>query len=123
MVICQKFIQIFGRIISWNISNTDEDGSLAESYLMRLIRVFGNELHALSVLEWMELDAHADSQVIPDYETDDTRPDPSIVVGKSSVDGATWKQYLAPQDSSMQSRRWKTRCKAHAKQVPIIAIL
>ena len=98
-----------GDIVKGVTVSPDKDASLADSYLMRLIRVFGNELHALSVLEWMELDAHADSQVIPDYETDDPRPDPSIVVGKSSMDGATWKQYLTPQDSSVRSRRIRRR--------------
>ena len=98
-----------GDIVKGVTVSPDKDASLADSYLMRLIRVFGNELHALCVLEWMELDAHADSQIIPDCETEDMRPDPSIVVGKSSMDGATWKQYLAPQDASMRSRRYRRR--------------
>lgn len=105
-----------GDIVKGVTLSPEKDASLADSYLMRLIRVFGNELHALSVLEWMELDAHhADSQIIPDYDDreNDARPDPSIVVmGKSSsaiMDGTTWKQYLAPQDASVRSRRIRRR--------------
>jgi protein phosphatase-4 regulatory subunit 3 len=100
-----------GDIVKGVTLSPDKDASLAESYLMRLIRTLGNELHALCVLEWTELDAHTDNQVIPDYdEAGDNKPDPSIVVGESSaMDGNTWKQYLAPQDSSVQSRRIRRR--------------
>lgn len=98
-----------GDIVKGVTLSPDKGASLADSYLMRLIRVFGNELHAISVLEWMELDSHAETQVIPDCEIDATGVDPSIVVGQASVEASTWKQYLAPQDGSLRSRRMRRR--------------
>ena len=94
------------------MSPNGEEVSLTESYLVRVIRMLGVELHAICVLEWNELDSPSDdSEKMRDNHDDllyGTR-DPSTVVGKNPLHGTTWRQYLAPQDSSLPSRRIRRR--------------
>ena len=93
------------------MSGSGKEVDLKDSYLVRVIRMLGVEVHTLSILEWAELESQPlealDVQQQPRDEFAAT--DPSIVVGKHSLDTATWKQYLAPQDRSLSSRRIRKR--------------
>jgi Component of IIS longevity pathway SMK-1 len=81
--------------------------SLKDSYLVRVIRMLGVELHALAATEWNELES---LPVEPsDALRDELWTDASVVVGKDSLGSTTWRQYLAPQDSSSASRRMRRR--------------
>ena len=96
------------------MSPNGEEVSLTESYLVRVIRMLGIELHAICVLEWKRLDNNSfhDSSKSGSNLNDDLlslAKDPSTVVGENPLDGTTWKQYLAPQDSSLASRRLRRR--------------
>lgn len=90
-----------------------KDVSAQDSYLVRVIRVLGVELHALCHMEWTELENRpAGANIFPDADVMAT--DPSIVVtgGKyleSQKLSATWRQHLAPQDGSLVSRRIRRR--------------
>ena len=89
-----------------------KDESERDSYLVRVIRMLGVELHALCHMEWAELEAQPSA---PRFSGIEELPgDPSTVVtsGKypeSEKMSATWKQHLAPQDGSLASRRIRRR--------------
>jgi len=92
----------------------DKDVSAQDSYLVRVIRVLGVELHALCHMEWAELEAMpAGSTTFADAEEMPT--DPSIVVSSGKFIpynqkiSTTWQQHLAPQDGSLVSRRIRRR--------------
>jgi len=87
------------------------DVSLKDSYLVRVIRLLGIELHALSFLEWAEaVSQRVEAPAKTEPFLHEGLPTESIVVGKhSGGTSATWKQYLAPQDVSLSSRRLRRR--------------
>ena len=95
------------------MSGTGIEVDLKDSYLVRVIRMLGVELHTLALCEWMDLEdmpAPTPHNVMDHHIPEDFPTDPSIVVGKhSSLDNTTWKQYLAPQDHSLASRRLRKR--------------
>lgn len=95
-----------------NHHDEDKDGSERDSYLVRVIRMLGVELHALCHMEWAELEANPVGTRFPDVE--EMPGDPSIVVPsvkfpESEKLPGTWKQHLAPQDGSLASRRIRRR--------------
>mmetsp|Transcript_20125 Transcript_20125/g.43395 ORF Transcript_20125/g.43395 Transcript_20125/m.43395 type:complete len:1431 (+) Transcript_20125:446-4738(+) len=94
------------------MSPNGEEVSLTESYLVRVIRMLGVELHAICVLEWLELEksssASSQGSTAGDDDAGGTN-DHSTVVGQYSLGGVTWKQYLAPQDNSLASRKLRRR--------------
>lgn len=89
------------------MAGSEPDGTLFDSYLIKVIDVLSIELHAVALAEWAELEASPSA--IDEQRNDEPRTDPSIVVGKHSLGTTTWKQYLAPQDNSLPSRRLRTR--------------
>lgn len=90
-----------------------KDASASDSYLVRVIRVLGVELHALCHMEWTELEARpVGSTNFPGGQ--DLPGNQSIVVsgGKFAAQSKvsdTWQQHLAPQDGSLASRRIRRR--------------
>jgi len=90
-----------------------KDESAQDSYLVRVIRVLGVELHALCHMEWAELESmptgstnFTDEKEVP--------ADHSIIVSSRHVSpgqsiSGTWQQHLAPQDGSLASRRIRRR--------------
>jgi hypothetical protein len=97
------------------------DVSLKDSYLVRVIRMLGVELHAITILEWAELEAQVPEATVKteSFRQDELPTDPSIVMVKNAVTtSATWSQYLAPQDSSLSSRRMRRRgCLSFLKEL------
>lgn len=103
--------------------SSNGDVSLKDSYLIRVIRLLGVETDAVGRLEWSELEADPDAGgietasltttpmlALAELPADEMVPDGSTVVGRHGLDGtATWKQYLAPQDSSLVSRKNRRR--------------
>jgi len=111
--------------------SSGQDESLRDSYLVRVIRLLGVELHALGAIDWAELESAAPvpssaytsaAEHNSDHyhhhrlgmttmtTPDPIQPDPSIVVGQhNSMGASTWKQYLAPQDYSVTARRMRRR--------------
>ncbi|CAB9507256.1 protein phosphatase 4 regulatory subunit 3 [Seminavis robusta] len=95
----------------------EKDVSAQDSYLVRVIRVLGVELHALCHMEWTELEnrpAKAAGRNNFLDAADQMLTDPSIVVSggkylESQKVSATWRQHLAPQDGSLVSRRIRRR--------------
>jgi len=92
-------------------------GELNVSYLAKIIRILGRDSEAICDLEWKELE-----DVLPDGDIDgllreqarEPETDLSTVVATGrypqSQDLSTvWKQYLAPQDDSLPSRRLRRR--------------
>jgi len=97
------------------MAGQDPDGSLFDSYLIKVIDTLCIELHALSTSEWAELEATPSGS---QRMVDEPRTDPSIVVGKHPLGTTTWKQYLAPQDGSLSSRRMRRRgCLSFLKEL------
>ena len=93
------------------MSPNGEEVALTESYLIRVIRMLGMELHAIRVMEWMELD-HPSGSLSSAESHDDLlsgAKDPSTVLDHNTMEGSNWKQYLAPQDSSLASRKLRRR--------------
>jgi hypothetical protein len=92
---------------------------LKDSYLVRVIRMLGSELHALCKLEWDELEAlppeiNFESLLAQRVEEDINVEDASAMVASGKYPQSermptTWKQFLAPQDGSMASRRLRRR--------------
>lgn len=91
----------------------EDNGSERDSYLVRVIRMLGVELHALCHMEWAELEAQPTGA--PSFPGPEETPvDPSITVWKgkyteSEIVSAKWQQHLAPQDGSLASRRIRRR--------------
>jgi len=103
------------------MSPNGEEVSLTESYLVRVIRMLGIELHAIGVLEWQELDNPSGNSSRESSSQEDMlyeARDPSTVVREHPLSSATWKQYLAPQDNSLASRRLRRRgCLSFLKEL------
>ena len=81
-----------------------EGGSLYDSYLVRVIDMLCLELHAIAILEWTKLDQTQELETTSSY-----RIDQSVVFDKQSVGATHTKQYLAPQDGSLESRKMRRR--------------
>lgn len=97
------------------MAGTEPEGSLYHSYLVKIIDTLCIELHYLVNAEWNQLETHA---VGTEHAYEDLRTDPSIVVGKHGLGTTTWKQYLAPQDTSPASRRMRRRgCLSFLKEL------
>jgi hypothetical protein len=94
---------------------TDDEGELLkDSYLARVIRILGRELYAVCELEWLNLESGGDVPSLLARRQRDMPSDRSTVVIGSGVNAdsltpTTWKQYLAPQDGSLPSRRVRRR--------------
>lgn len=95
------------------LSGSGKQVDLKDSYLVRVIRLLAVELHALTTLDWMDFENHANgdhqSALTIAPEDDFLAGDPSIVVGEASLNTTSWKQYLAPQDRTPASRRLRKR--------------
>ncbi|GKY97736.1 hypothetical protein MPSEU_000731800 [Mayamaea pseudoterrestris] len=83
-----------------------EGGSLYDSYLVRVIDMLCAELHAISAMEWAQLETRHDGESAS--HTAFTL-DPSIVFDKYGIGASHTKQYLAPQDGSLASRKMRRR--------------
>jgi hypothetical protein len=95
------------------MAGAEADGSLYDSYLVRVMDMLCVELHSISVTEWCYLDTLQTEK--EDYSM---AVDPSIVVGEQGVGETMWKQYLAPQDTSLSSRRLRRRgCLSFLKEL------
>ena len=90
-----------------------KDTSALDSYLVRVIRVLGVELHALCHMEWTELESKPVGST--NFPGEELPADHSIVVSSrrygshSQRVSDTWQQHLAPQDGSLASRRIRRR--------------
>lgn len=70
-----------------------------DSYLVRVMRLLGKEVRAISELEWEQLAKEASSPTRTDS------PQPVVVAAGNK----TWSQHLAPQDNSLASRKIRRR--------------
>jgi Component of IIS longevity pathway SMK-1 len=70
-----------------------------DSYLVRVMRMLGKEVRAISELEWEQLNNQGPPPVRPES------PQPVVV----SAENSTWNQHLAPQDDSLPSRKIRRR--------------
>lgn len=104
--------------VTMSPAGTDDKGELLkDSYLAKVIRILGRELDAICDMEWQEIEdlpADGDSQSLLLAQAEDSPTDTSTVVvtGKypqSQKLSRVWKQYLAPQDGSLASRRIRKR--------------
>jgi protein phosphatase-4 regulatory subunit 3 len=95
-------------------AGTDEKGDLLkDSYLAKIIRILGREVEAVCDLEWRQLEnlpPDGDTESLLREQAREPERDRSTVVvtGKypqSQKLSRVWKQYLAPQDDSLASRR------------------
>lgn len=100
--------------VTMSPAGTDERGDLLkDSYLAKIIRILGRELEAVCDLEWRDWEdfpADGDIEALIRKQAQEPATDPSTVVvtGKypqSQKLSRVWKQYLAPQDDSLTSRR------------------
>jgi len=99
------------------MAGNEPDANLFDSYLIKVIDMLCVELHALTISEWAELEAMPIAMT-EHHHKDNILSDPSIVVGKHSIGMTTWKQYLAPQDDSLSSRRMRRRgCLSFLKEL------
>ena len=99
-------------------ANDNNKGELLkDSYLVKVIRMLGRELYAVCKLEWDELEVLSPETTIESLlaqSVDNPAEDSSTIVAsgkypQSQKMSTTWKQHLAPQDSSMPSRRLRKR--------------
>ena len=99
-------------------AGTDEKGELLkDSYLAKVIRILGREVDEICNMEWREIEelpADGDMQALLLAQAVEPLTDSSTVVvtGKypqSQKLSRVWKQYLAPQDASLASRRIRRR--------------
>jgi hypothetical protein len=100
--------------VTMSPAGTDDKGELLkDSYLAKVIRILGRELDAICDMEWQEVEdlpAGGNIQSLLLAQAEDPPMDTSTVVvtGKypqSQKLSRVWKQYLAPQDGSLASRR------------------
>jgi hypothetical protein len=82
-----------------------EGGSLYDSYLVRVIDMLCVELHAITNLQWTQLEMLQAAEPA----VNDVVSEPTIVFDKQGVDAGHTKQYLAPQDDSLSSRKMRRR--------------
>jgi hypothetical protein len=104
----------------------DRGELLKDSYLAKIIRMLGRELHTLAWKEWDELEQLSPGTNIAswlDQSYEEPAVDRSTVVAsgrypQSQEMSTTWKQHLAPQDGSLESRRLRRRgCLAFLREL------
>lgn len=104
--------------VTMSPAGSDDKGELLkDSYLAKVIRILGRELEAICDMEWQEVEKLAPNSDVQAYlsaQAEDSAIDTSTVVvtGKypqSQNLSRVWKQYLAPQDDSLPSRRIRRR--------------
>jgi len=97
---------------------TDDRGDLLrDSYLAKVIRILGHEMDEICELEWRELEvleSEKDVHFLLAKRHEESPSDSSTVIAsgkypQSPKMSTIWKQHLAPQDSSMVSRRIRKR--------------
>jgi protein phosphatase-4 regulatory subunit 3 len=100
-------------------STTEGSRELRDSYLVRVMRRLGIDLYTLRHFDWMELASFKNQdhgkmdntnkedtkQLLQDNVRDDKACDHTNVSNLPTI----WKQYLAPQDDSAESRRMRRR--------------
>ncbi len=99
------------------MGSDDKRELLKDSYLAKVIRILGRELEAICDMEWQEVEnlpPNCDIDTLLLVEPDDALSDASTVVvtgtnSQSQNQSQMWKQYLAPQDGSLVSRRTRRR--------------
>jgi hypothetical protein len=100
--------------VTMSPAGTDDKGELLkDSYLAKVIRILGRELDAICDMEWQEVEelpAGGDIQSLVLAQAEDPPTDTSTVVVTGKYPqyqklSRVWKQYLAPQDGSLASRR------------------
>ena len=99
------------------VGSDDKGGLLKDSYLATVIRIFGRELEAICDIEWQEIEdlpPGGDLQSLLLAQSEEPATDSSTVVAtgkypQSQKLSRVWKQYLAPQDDSLASRRIRRR--------------
>ena len=85
------------------INDGCEDG---ENYLVKIIRMLGTELYAIRTMKWRE----EEEKVLPTAELSNGPSSPlplncaPLATSTSPQSANQWKQYVAPQDSSLPSR-------------------
>ena len=93
---------------------SDENGDLLkDSYLAKIIRILGREVEAVCDMEWRELEdmpTDGDVEALLKAQAKEPETDTSTVVvtgqyPQSQKLSRVWKQYLAPQDNSLASRK------------------
>lgn len=109
-------------VVKGVVVGDNDEGSLKDSYLLRVIKTLGLEVNAIGLAEWTEETEHLHQQgtgspPIPPSRgalsvsnlTEPSREE--LVQDRSKVKGeqTVWSQYLSPQDSSMRSRRTRRR--------------
>lgn len=72
---------------------------MGDSYLVRVMRTLGQEVRAITELEWDHLDSKNPAPARPQS------PQPVIIRAANT----TWNQHLAPQDDSLASRKVRRR--------------
>lgn len=101
--------------VTMSPTGSDDEGELLrDSYLAKVIRILGRELDAICHVEWREMENLPQRKTIQGLiarRFDEPLTDPSTVVapGKYQKNSTIWKQHLAPQDGSMESRRIRRR--------------
>lgn len=104
--------------VTMSPAGTDgKGGPLKDSYLAKVIRILGRELHAICDIEWDEQEVvqpGTDMQSRLAERQEESAPEPSsrstsAVDSQSQNMSTTWKQHLAPQDDSLSSRRLRRR--------------
>ena len=113
--------------VTMSPAGTDDKGELLkDSYLAKVLRMLGRELHALCKMEWEELEnlpagTNVDIWLAQRQEEPPADPSTIVVSGKypqSQEMATTWKQHLAPQDGSVASRRLRRRgCLSFLKEL------
>lgn len=127
--------QNVGNGIQENIDYNQEGSPLKGSYMVRIIRMLGVEIHALTAMNWKKMEAMAVASKLRRKEEIEVyaslvaekdsvnanglerymerndasakiETDPWIVIPnkEEAHNATTWKQYLAPQDGSLESR-------------------
>jgi hypothetical protein len=115
--------------VTMSPAGTDDKGELLkDSYLAKVLRMLGRELHALCKMEWEELEnlpagTNIDTWLAQRQEEPPADPSTIVASGKNypqpqEMSTTTWKQHLAPQDGSVASRRLRRRgCLSFLKEL------
>lgn len=99
------------------IESDDRGDLLRDSYLAKIIRILGHEMDAICESEWKDLEvleSEKDVHVLLTKQHEEPLSDTSTLVAsgkypQSQKMPTKWKQHLAPQDSSLASRRQRRR--------------
>ena len=85
---------------------SNDGGEDGDNYLVRIIRMLGNEIHAIRYMKWKEKEEEDSSTVQPFHRlSSPLAPHSASALSLDSSQSMTlWKQHVAPQDSSLNSR-------------------